>query len=414
MQSEIIIIGDEILIGQVTDTNSSWIAGQLNLCGIKVSRITAIGDNQVQILNKLSEAENKSDLVIITGGLGPTRDDITKAALCRYFDSTLVINQGVLSIIEERCRKRNISMNELNISQALLPDNCVVLPNNCGTAPGMWFTRNNKVFVSLPGVPFEMKAIIESEVLPRLKSFFRKQEIFHKTILTFGIPESMLAINISGWETSLPENIKLAYLPSPGMVRLRLSITDEIGSEIKKLADEKINELSLIIPDAIIGFDNSTLEGVTGKLLTDKSSTLSIAESCTGGKIAHLITSVPGSSEYFLGSVTAYSNNAKIKLLNVRKESISAHGAVSKDVVEQMAAGVRELFGSDYSLATSGIAGPDGGTDEKPVGTTWIAIASAKQIISEMFLFADNRERNIHRASLTAINMLRKLILSDC
>jgi nicotinamide-nucleotide amidase len=414
MQAEIITIGDEILIGQVADTNSSWIAGQLNLNGVKVRLITSIADDREQILERLSESEKHADLIILTGGIGPTRDDITKSTLCDFFGSKLVMNEQVMHDIEEFSKKKGVQLNELNRSQAYVPENCTVLPNKNGTAPGMWFIYNSKVFISLPGVPFEMKAMMEEEALPKIRSFFKPRIIYHKTIMTFGIPESVLAIKITKWENSLPENASLAYLPSPGIVRLRLSFTGDNKTELVKIAKSNINELQKIIPDAIFGFDNDNMEEVTGKLLEIRNKTLAVAESCTGGKISNLITSVPGCSKYFVGSVTAYSNNIKEQILNIKKESIIRHGAVSREVAEQMARGIRKLFGTDYSIATTGIAGPDGGTADKPVGTTWIAVSSELKTISEKFLFGDNRERNILRASLTGINMLRKLIISDC
>jgi nicotinamide-nucleotide amidase len=414
MQAEIITIGDEILIGQVADTNSSWIAGQLNLNGVKVRLITSIADDREQILERLSESEKHADLIILTGCIGPTRDDITKSTLCDFFGSKLVMNEQVMHDIEEFSKKKGVRLNELNRSQAYVPENCTVLPNKNGTAPGMWFIYNSKVFISLPGVPFEMKAMMEEEALPKIRSFFKPRIIYHKTIMTFGIPESVLAIKITKWENSLPENASLAYLPSPGIVRLRLSFTGDNKTELVKIAKSNINELQKIIPDAIFGFDNDNMEEVTGKLLEIRNKTLAVAESCTGGKISNLITSVPGCSKYFVGSVTAYSNNIKEQILNIKKESIIRHGAVSREVAEQMARGIRKLFGTDYSIATTGIAGPDGGTADKPVGTTWIAVSSELKTISEKFLFGDNRERNILRASLTGINMLRKLIISDC
>jgi nicotinamide-nucleotide amidase len=414
MQAEIITIGDEILIGQVADTNSSWIAGKLNLNGVKVRLITSIADDREQILERLSESEKHADLIILTGGLGPTRDDITKSTLCDFFGSKLVMNEQVMHDIEEFSKKKGVQLNELNRSQAYVPENCTVLPNKNGTAPGMWFIYNSKVFISLPGVPFEMKAMMEEEALPKIRSFFKPRIIYHKTIMTFGIPESVLAIKITKWENSLPENASLAYLPSPGIVRLRLSFTGDNKTELVKIAKSNINELQKIIPDAIFGFDNDNMEEVTGKLLEIRNKTLAVAESCTGGKISNLITSVPGCSKYFVGSVTAYSNNIKEQILNIEKESIIRHGAVSREVAEQMARGIRKLFGTDYSIATTGIAGPDGGTADKPVGTTWIAVSSELKTISEKFLFGDNRERNILRASLSGINMLRKLIISDC
>ncbi|MCX6256332.1 MAG: competence/damage-inducible protein A [Bacteroidia bacterium] len=410
MQADIITIGDEILIGQVIDTNSAWIAEQLNMTGINVRQIISVSDDHQHIIDTLTDSEMNAYLVIITGGLGPTKDDITKNSLCSFFGSKLVLNETVLQSITNRFVKRGFAINELNRLQAMVPDNCIPLPNTIGTAPGMWFERNGKVIVSLPGVPFEMKALMELEVIPRIKAYFKTQFILHRTVLTFGIPESTLAIKIADWEDSLPDGIKLAYLPSPGLLRLRLSLKGENEEVLKSLAWKKIEELKLIIPEAIYGYDDDSLEKLVGHLLINKNSNLAVAESCTGGKIASMITSISGCSEYFTGSVTAYSNHIKENVLKVKHESLEIYGAVSREVVEQMAFGVRKLFSTDYAIATSGIAGPDGGSEEKPVGTVWIAIASPDGLFSKKYSFGDNRERNIIRASLTALNMLRMIL----
>jgi len=410
MKAEIISIGDELLIGQIINTNSSWIATQLNLIGIMVNRVTAIGDSKQQILSSIDEAMHRSQIVLITGGLGPTSDDITKPALCEYFNTTLVFDAKVFSQIEIFLKIHGGSMNELNRSQALVPQNATVIQNYFGTAPGLWFRKNDTNFISMPGVPFEMEAMMLNNIIPEIKNLFKLPVIYHKTILTTGIPESKLALNIKNWENFLPKDIKLAYLPSPGIVRLRLS---GFGTSlIKDRIEEEILKLKEILGDAIYGYDDDKLENEIGKLLTSINKTLSTAESCTGGNIARLITSVSGSSEYFLGGIIAYSNKIKIRNLGVDKEIIKEHGAISKDVVESMAKGAIKVLNSDYAIAVTGIAGPTGGTKEKPIGTTWIAVASNDNIISGKFSFGDNRERNIIRSSIAALNMLRTFIIN--
>lgn len=413
MKAEIITIGDEILIGQILDTNSAWIAEQFNLNGIEIYQVTSVHDDIRHIEDAIRKAEEKADLVILTGGLGPTKDDVTKTALCRYFNTKLVFHEPTFLMIQERFKNRNIDLNKLNRDQALMPENCLILPNKVGTAPGMWFEKNDTIFVSVPGVPFEMMYLVEHEILPRLSDNRKKIAIFHKTIQTQGLPESMLAQRIESWESSLPENIKLAYLPNPMSVRLRLSAMGSKPDELKQQVYEETERLSQLIPEYIFGFDNETLAEVTGRLLIGKSKSLAVAESCTGGYISHLITLVPGSSGFYKGGITAYSNELKEKLLKIPSNLISEYGAVSEPVVRQMAEGVRNIVDSDYSVATSGIAGPGGGTSEKPVGTVWIAVAGPKQTISEKYVFGDNRERNIIRSGQTSLQMLRRMILND-
>jgi len=414
MKAEIITIGDELLIGQVIDTNSAWIAQKLNLIGIKIHRINSISDNREEILSTLNESEQRVDLIIITGGLGPTNDDITKKTLCEYFKTKLVANEIVLDDIRNLLNHRKINVNKLNQGQADVPENCKIIRNFNGTAPGMWFEKGKKVFISLPGVPFEMKGMIEKEILQKLTNHFNTQTIYHKTVLTQGIAESILSEKLTMWENALSEKgLKLAYLPQPGIVRLRLSAEGDNVNFLEEIVKNEIEKLKQIIPEYIFGYDNQKLEEIIGELLKEKNNTLAVAESCTGGNIAHLITSVPGSSEYFKGSIVAYSNEIKINILNVEESNIENYGAVSKKVVEQMAKSVIKLFNVDFSIATSGIAGPSGGTKDKPVGTTWIAVASKNEIISDCFIFGDNRERNITRASVTALNLLRKLIIKQ-
>jgi nicotinamide-nucleotide amidase len=412
MKAEIITIGDEILIGQIIDTNSAWIAEKFNLSGIEIFQITSVHDDNEHIKEALKNAEEKVDLVILTGGLGPTKDDITKHVLCEYFNTKMVFHEPTFEHIKQRFKNRNIDLNKLNRDQALIPETCTILPNKVGTAPGMWFEKNDTIFVSVPGVPFEMKYLVEYEVLPRLQNNGKIKAIFHKTIQTQGLPESMLAQRIENWETSLPKNIKLAYLPNPMSVRLRLSAMGNNLHELKEQVQLEIERLKKIIPDHIFGFDNETLAEVIGRVLLENGQTLAVAESCTGGYISHLITSVAGSSGWYKGGVTAYSNEMKQNLLGVSEDSLHKYGAVSEQVVCEMAEGARKNLRADFAVATSGIAGPTGGTEEKPVGTVWIAIATPGKTISEKYIFGDNRERNIIRSSQTALQLLRKTIIT--
>lgn len=412
MKAEIITIGDEILIGQIVDINSAWIARHFNSAGIEISRITSVHDEAGQIKEALENSEKNADLVLITGGLGPTKDDITKNVLCEYFDTRLVFHEATYQQIKERFQIRNIDMNKLNRDQALVPEACTVLPNKTGTAPGMWFERNGTIFVSVPGVPFEMKYLTENEIIPRLQNNGKLKAIYHKTVQTQGLPESMLAERIEKWENSLPENIKLAYLPNPVSVRLRLSATGTNLDELKEQVQNEIEKLNKIIPEHIFGYDDETLAEVVGRALQEKGLTLALAESCTGGYISHLITSVPGCSEWFKGGVVAYSNEIKQSLLGVSEESLLKYGAVSEQVVREMAEGALNRLNAGYAIATSGIAGPTGGTDEKPVGTVWIAVSGNGKTIAEKFNFSDNRERNIIRSSHTALQLLRKIIVA--
>ncbi|MGQ7870347.1 competence/damage-inducible protein A [Sunxiuqinia sp. sy24] len=413
MKAEIITIGDEILIGQIIDTNSAWMGEQLNLHGIEVFQITSVHDKHDHIMEALANAEKHADLVLITGGLGPTKDDITKKVLCDYFDSRLVLNESVLQRITERLTKRNVAMNQLNKDQALVPDKCTVLTNSTGTAPGMWFEKNDTIFVSMPGVPFEMKSIMSEEVLPQLASNGKAKSIYHQTVLVYGIPESMLAEKIEHWEDALPDFIKLAYLPSQLMIRLRLSAYGKLMNLLQTEVHHQIDLLRAIIPENIFGYNGDTLAGVTGKLLTRLDATLATAESCTGGNIAHLFTSNAGSSAYLKGGIVAYSNEVKTAILGVKPETLDAHGAVSQEVALEMAQGAQQALQTDYAIATTGIAGPDGGSEEKPVGTVWIAVISKHNIKLERYTFAHNRERNILRSSQAAINLLRQLILME-
>ena len=411
MEADIITIGDEILIGQIVDTNSAWMAQQLNNEGINIRQITSISDQPEHIIATLDESRKHAAIVLVTGGLGPTRDDRTKSAMCTFFGTKLIENASVLDHVYSLLAPRGIPMNSLNRDQALVPASATVLHNKLGTAPGLWFEHEETIFVFMPGVPFEMKYLMEFEVIPRIKNMFNTLTIIHRTILTQGLGESTLAEKISGWEDSLPETISLAYLPSPHHVRLRLSARGENKNFLVKILDQKIEELAEIIPDYIFGYEDDTMAGNIGKILLEREETLGVAESCTGGNIAHAITLNPGSSAYFKGGIVAYSNELKTNVLGVDRNLISDRGAVSREVVEEMAIGARRILNTDYSIATSGIAGPDGGTPDKPVGTVWIAVAGPEFVISKLYNFANHRERNIIRASQTALNMLRLQLL---
>lgn len=407
MNAEIISIGDELLIGQVVNTNASWMAAEINKAGIRVGHISSISDNEDDICNALDEASGRADVVLITGGLGPTKDDITKHVLAKYFDSKLVFHEPSFEQVKQLFKVRNYEVTPINRKQAEIPANCIPLHNEHGTAPGMWFEKDEKVFVSMPGVPFEMKALMSHHILPRLREKFRLGFIYHKTIMTFGLGESRLAEKIEDIEDSLPDHIKMAYLPQPGIVRIRLSASGSDQSKLESEINGYCKTISKRVPELVFGYDDITIEKVVGELLLKKGEKVATAESCTGGYIAHLITSVPGSSNYFPGSVISYSNEVKIKELDVKPIDIYKHGAVSQQVVEQMAIGVRQKMKSDFGLATSGIAGPDGGTEEKPVGTVWIALATREGVRSKLFKLDEHRGRNIRRSSLAALNMLR-------
>jgi nicotinamide-nucleotide amidase len=406
--AEIISIGDELLIGQVVNTNASWLAEQLFLSGFMVKRIVAIPDEEQAIFKALDDAVVQAGVVVITGGLGPTADDITKPALCRYFGTDLVFSQLAFEQISELFVRRGWAMNDRNRMQAMLPEACMPLKNSSGTAPGMWFVKDKSIVVSLPGVPFEMQDIFTNELAPRLKQLHTGEVLLYKTILTTGVGESVIADRLSAWESLLPQSFKLAYLPQPGLVRLRLTANGSDAPQLEAELERLKLELVSLLSDIVFGYDGDTVEGVVGQKLAALSKTLSTAESCTGGTIAAMITSVPGSSAYFKGSVVAYANETKGKLLGVDEVLIRKYGAVSREVVEVMASQARALMHTDYAIATSGIAGPDGATPGKPVGTVWIALAGPKGIVTEHYLFGEHRGRNIRRASLAALNLLRK------
>lgn len=414
MQAEIISIGDELLIGQTINTNAAWMGERLNQVGFRVHRCSVIPDQREEILSAIDEAFRRSDLVLITGGLGPTKDDITKKTLCEYFETDLVVDEPSLIRISAFFESRGLKMLEVNRGQAEVPRSCTVIPNMRGTANGMWFDRNGHVLVSMPGVPFEMKAMMEELVLPKAMSFFDRPPIVHRTILTHGVGESFLADMISDWEDSLAaEHIHLAYLPSPGLVKLRMSsyCADSKDVVLERMKRKEL-ELHSIIGEVVFGYDDETLASVVGKLLMSRDLTLCVAESCTGGFLSHLITSVPGSSEYFAGGVIAYTYSIKDHQLGVSGELLETEGAVNEATALQMAEGARQRLQTSYAISTTGIAGPGGGTDENPVGTIWIGIAGPKGSFAKKFKFGKSRERNILMASQSGLDLLRKEILT--
>jgi nicotinamide-nucleotide amidase len=415
MKARIITIGDEILIGQIVDTNSAWMAQALGAMGIDVERMVSIADTREAIHEALDEVlQTEVHLVLMTGGLGPTKDDITKQALAEWFESGWRTEASVLERVERYFAMRGIPMPEVNRSQAQVPEKCTVLTNAHGSAPGMWFEKSEKIFVSMPGVPFEMKAIFEHELVPRLDLLRNGQAIVHKTVMTQGQGESTLMEMITEWENELPkQQLKLAYLPSPGAVRLRVSGRGEDPLETRERVERAVQNLLPLIADHVYGFDDESLESAVGKWMIDRKVSVATAESCTGGYVAHLLTSVPGSSAYFKGSVVVYANDVKTGMLGVKAEDIAAHGAVSETVAMQMAIGACTRLASDYAIATTGIAGPDGGSEDKPVGTVWIAIASPHRVFARRFQMGRQRDRNIRMTALQALQLLRKEILHD-
>ncbi len=405
IKARIITIGDEILFGQITDTNSQWIADQLTQIGIKVGSTLSIADTAEAIKNAVEESFGVADLIIMTGGLGPTKDDVTKNTLTQFFGDTLEINPVAEKHVESFFTKRGLPFTEINRQQAALPTKAEYVHNEGGTAPGMWFNYNSKVLVSMAGVPSEMKGIMLNEVLPRIKERFVTPTITHQFIKTMGIGESFLSTKIAGWEDSLPENMKLAYLPTLAEVKLRLTVFGDTAG-----LDQKVHEVLPLISEYVYSLEDIELEEAVGKLLLEQNSTLSTAESCTGGQIAHLITRIAGSSAYFLGSVVSYANSVKEEVLKVKPETLSNFGAVSEQTVIEMAEGVRKLTGSSYAVSTSGIAGPGGGTPEKPVGTIWIAATNGDKTITKKLNLGRSREQNILYTSKAALNTLRLLI----
>jgi len=408
---EIITIGDEILIGQIVDTNSAWMATELNKCGFELAQITSVHDDANHIVESLEMALKRADVILFTGGIGPTKDDITKQTLTQFFNTKLIFDESVIQNIEQLFSTRpNFVLNELTRLQAMVPEDCTVIQNVFGTAPLTWFERDGKVVVSMPGVPYEMKNAMSTEIIPRLQKHFKTPVLLHKNVQVYGYGESSLALLIADWENELPEFISLAYLPNSGIVKLRLSgLLDDVLA-LEFAMNQQIDKLKNILGPAIIAFEDIPIEKLIGNLLTSKGLMIATAESCTGGNIAHKFTLIPGSSEFFKGSVVAYSNEVKLSVLGVSAEAIEVHGAVSQVVVEQMAEGVRKLMKADISVATSGVAGPTGGTPEKPVGIVWISVSSAEKTVSREFSFGSLREQNIIRSTQAALVMLKEII----
>ncbi len=413
VRAEIITIGDEILYGQILDTNTQWISLELDKLGIKTVRKSSVGDQKEEIGQILQEAQKRADVVFITGGLGPTKDDLTKKILADFFDCTLAYHTEALQDVTEFFAKRGRELSDINRDQALLPTKCTFIPNKQGTAPAMWFNELDTIWVSMPGVPFEMKAIMETEVLPRLVNHFKLPVIVHQVVKTVGIGESYLSDLIQDWELQLPAHLKLAYLPSLGIVKLRLTGFGDSAEMLHQQISEAFAQVMPLIKSYVFGYEKDELADVVGKLLVSKHATLSVAESCTGGYLASQFTQHAGCSDYFLGGVLAYANDIKMSQLGVSEQILSNEGAVSESCIRAMATGVRDLTGSVYSLATSGIAGPAGGTSEKPVGTIWIALAHPKGVITRKLTLGGTRVQNIHLTSLAAINLLRRFLLND-
>lgn len=414
MFAEIITIGDEILIGQIVDTNSAFISRELNKIGISVYQITSVQDDQEHILNALSEAKRRAQIVIVTGGLGPTKDDITKHTFCKYFNDTLILDEKVLVHVEQLFKK-HLSTNKIskiNRDQALVLRKSVTLFNDYGTAPGMWIEEDAVVYISLPGVPFEMKNLIKSQVIPKLSTTFKRPHIVHKTIVTYGLGESGIAEKIEDWENKLPDFIKLAYLPDLGMVRLRLTAKGVDKGLIISAMDVELKKLHVLIGDIIYGIeDDETLEQVVAKLMQSKALTLATAESCTGGEIARRITALPGASAYFKGTIVSYATETKIEVLGVPKVVILEHSVVSAEVAKLMAVNVRKMLNTDFGVATTGNAGPTKGDSDAEVGTVYIAVATPKAVFVTEFLMGSHRERIVQKAVNKAFELLQKEIL---
>jgi nicotinamide-nucleotide amidase len=406
-----ISIGDELLIGQVINTNAAWLGEQLSSAGFQLHSVLTIGDSEKDILDAFNACMD-ADLVLVTGGLGPTADDITKPTVCKFFETELEFCQPAYDNVVSLFKRRGFEMSERNRSQAMLPKACQYIPNTYGTAPCMWLEKNGVVFAFMPGVPFEMKGIFNDELLPRIKARFHSVPYEKRVIMTTGIGESFLADRIKDWETALPNFLSLAYLPQHGMVRLRLSGRHEDADLLHKTLDKEVGKLKDLISDYIFAMQDEPIERVVFEQLINRCMTFASAESCTGGNIAHRITLIPGSSEVFKGTAVTYATSMKTKVLGVPSETIEKHGVVSREVVESMAKGVRELMEADFGVATTGVAGPSGGTEENPVGTVWIGVASANSVVSKRFNFGKDRENVINRATIAAYEMLREEILS--
>lgn len=406
--AELLTIGDEILYGQIVDTNAQWMSVELSNIGIKVIRKTTVGDIESEILNAFAEAEKRADIILITGGLGPTSDDLTKPCLAKYFNCELKMHEEALAEVTEFFKSRGRELTEVNRQQAALPTCCEKVTNQMGTAPGMWFHQRGKVFVSMPGVPHEMKRMMSDIVLPKLTATFKTPTIYHKVIRTIGLGESFLAEKIADWEKALPPHVKLAYLPSLGEVKLRLTCFGDTLEPLKAEADQLTEKLKERIGQFIFGYGDDPLEVVIGHTLREKKLTLSVAESCTGGYLSHLITSVPGSSDYFLGSMIPYAYEIKMRQLGVKPETLEKYGAVSEPTISEMANVVRARFNTDIGVATSGIAGPGGATPEKPVGLVWIAYSDKHQTVTKKLQLSKDRMINIRMASVAVLNLIRQ------
>jgi nicotinamide-nucleotide amidase len=406
--AEILTIGDEILYGQITNTNTQFISAELDKIGVKIIRHTSIGDKKDEIFNALEEAEKRADIVLMTGGLGPTKDDITKKTLAQYFDSELVIDEKVLSFVTEFFAKRGREITNINKAQALVPDKCKVVYNDWGTAPAMWFEKEGKIFVSMPGVPSEMQNLMTKKIIPQLREYFKTPIILHKIIHTIGIGESMIAETIENWEDNLPKNMALAYLPNYVQVRLRLTGMGENQTILEKEMQQQIEKMLPLIQKYVFGFDNDTLETVVANILLKNKKTISTAESCTGGYLGHLFTKIPGSSQYYKGGIISYTNEVKINLLGVNPKTIEEFTEVSEQTVIEMAKGIREKLGTDIGLATTGVAGPSGSSELNPVGTVWIGYADENKSIARKLTLVNDRLMNIQFASLLILEYLRR------
>ena len=407
VKAELLTIGDEILYGQIVDTNSQWMSVELGNAGVKVIRKTSVGDEEGEILTAFAEAEKRADIILITGGLGPTSDDLTKPCLAKYFNCEMKYHEEALAEVTEFFKSRGRELTDINRDQALLPVCCEKITNVMGTAPGMWFNRNGKVFVSMPGVPHEMKRMMSDIIIPKIKATFATPVIYHKQIQTIGIGESMLAEKIVAWEKSLPSHMKLAYLPSLGEVKLRLTGIGKSKAELEAEANELTEKLKERVGQFIYGYGDAPIEVVVGNTLRERHLTLAVAESCTGGYVSHLITSVPGSSAYFFGSMIPYAYEIKMRQLGVKPETLEKYGAVSEPTIVEMANIVRAKFNTDIGVATSGVAGPGGATPDKPVGTVWIAYSDKHQTVTKRLQLSKDRMINIKLSSTAVLNLIR-------